>query len=290
MLWLPLTLGSAFMLSLADALTKRELPRCGLVTAVWMRNLAALVFLLPALLFVDVPPLDRAFLYAVAAALPLEIAATVLYIRAIQLSPLSLTMPFLAMTPLYLLASSFVILGEAPSPQGAAGVALIAAGAYLLNVHALKEGGLLAPFRAIAREPGSLMMMAVALIYAFTSDLGKLAILHSSPVFFAVFYWALFSALLTPMALYLLRGRISARSAVTEARRFLPIGFAQGSMVVLHMVAISLTQVSYMIAVKRTSLLFAAGFGWFMFGEKNIRERLLGASVMFAGLVLIVSG
>ncbi len=290
MLWFPLTLGSAFMLSLADALTKRELPRCGLVTAVWMRNLVALAFMLPALIFIEFPPLDRTFFHAVIAALPLEIAATVLYIRAIQLSPLSLTMPFLAMTPLYLLATSFVILGEVPSRAGAAGVVLIAAGAYLLNAHTLKGGGLIEPFMAIAREPGSVMMMAVALIYAFTSDLGKLAILHSSPVFFAVFYWAAFCALLTPVSLYLLRGRMTAVALADEARRFAPVGLAQAVMVILHMVAISLTQVSYMIAVKRTSLLFAAGFGWFMFSEKNIRERLVGAIVMFAGLVLIVSG
>jgi len=55
------------------------------------------------------------------------------------------------------------------------------------------------------------------------------------------------------------------------------------------MVAMSLTQVSYMIAVKRTSLLFATGFGYFMFGEKNIRERALGAGLMFAGLVVLVT-
>jgi drug/metabolite transporter (DMT)-like permease len=288
MLWLPLTLGSAFMLSLADALTKRELERTGLTRAVWLRNLLALPFLFALLPFIEIPPLDMTFVKAVAAALPLEVAATFLYVRAIQLSPLSLTMPFLALTPVYLLISSVFILGEVPSPGGVIGVVLLASGAYLLNLHTLREGGFLGPFRAIANEPGSVMMMAVAAIYAVTSDLGKLAIIHSSPLFFAVVYWALFSLLLTPAALWHMKGRTGNRPLADDARAFLLVGFAQAAMVALHMVAISLTQVSYMIAVKRTSLLFAAGFGYFMFSEKDIRERLAGAAFMLAGLTAIV--
>jgi len=288
MLWFPLTIGSAFMLSLADALTKRELEGTGLMRAVWLRNLLALPFLFALLPFIEIPPLDMTFARAVAAGLPLEVAATFLYVRAIQLSPLSLTMPFLALTPVYLLVSSLFILGEVPSPGGVLGVVLLAAGAYLLNIHTLRKGGFLGPFRAVLKEPGSMMMMAVAAIYAVTSDLGKLAIIHSSPLFFAVVYWALFSLLLTPAALWHMKGRTPGRALAVDARAFLPVGMAQAAMVALHMVAISLTQVSYMIAVKRTSLLFAVGFGYFMFSEKNIRERLVGASFMFVGLAMIV--
>ena len=47
------------------------------------------------------------------------------------------------------------------------------------------------------------LMSPEAFIYAFTSDLGKLAIIHSSPVFFGVSYLVVFSGLLTPITLTL---------------------------------------------------------------------------------------
>lgn len=290
MLWFPLTLLSAMTLSVADALTKRAVDGPGVFMTTWLRGMAALPVLFVAAMFVTVPSLDRTFYYAVAAALPLEIAASLMYIRAIQVSPLSLTIPFLALTPAYAMFFSYVMLGETPSPVGGLGVALICIGAYMLNMHTIRGGGLFAPFRAVAREPGSMMMMAVAAIYALTSNLGKLAILHSSPVFFAASYWTLYCVLLAP-AVFLVDRRAlpTGRQARPLLAAFVPIGLAQGAMILSHMYAISLTQVSYMVAVKRTSLLFAIGFGYFMFGEKNISERLAGSAVMIAGLALIVS-
>jgi uncharacterized membrane protein len=42
-----------------------------------------------------------------------------------------------------------------------------------------------------------------------------------------------------------------------------------------------------MLSVKRTSLIFGVLYGWLLFKEGNIRERLLGTVVMLAGVVLI---
>jgi uncharacterized membrane protein len=55
------------------------------------------------------------------------------------------------------------------------------------------------------------------------------------------------------------------------------------------MEAIKLTKVAYMISVKRTSLLIGVLYGYFLFREENIRGRFLGALLMFAGFVLVVS-
>src|SRR5512143_874493 len=125
MLWLLLSLLSAFSQATADALTKRALAKSDLFLVAWLRNLLSVPFLLVVLLFVPIPHLDATFYWSVAAALPLEVIATLLYTKAIEISPLSLTMPFLALTPFYLLATSFLILGETPSAAGAAGVCLL---------------------------------------------------------------------------------------------------------------------------------------------------------------------
>ncbi len=60
--------------------------------------------------------------------------------------------------------------------------------------------------------------------------------------------------------------------------------------IVTHMVAVSMTNVAYMIAVKRLSLLLGVLYGRFMFGEKSLGERLFGGTLMVAGVALIACG
>ena len=51
-----------------------------------------------------------------------------LYFRALQISPLSMCIPFLAFTPVFLIPSTYIILGQKPEPIKLLGVALIVVG------------------------------------------------------------------------------------------------------------------------------------------------------------------
>jgi uncharacterized membrane protein len=53
------------------------------------------------------------------------------------------------------------------------------------------------------------------------------------------------------------------------------------------MSALNLTLVAYVISIKRTSAVLAVLWGMLFFGESDIRQRFIGASIMLAGLVLI---
>lgn len=284
MLWFYLSLITAVTLATIDALSKYALKESGEEAVAWASWGFAAPFLLAAVPFIEIPPLDFTFWLSTIAALPLEGIAVLLYIKAIKISPLSLTIPFLALTPVFLIATSFIMLGELPDLPGIAGIVLITIGAYLLNLNSL-EKGLLAPMKAIVREKGSIMMIGVAFIYSITSNLGKIAVLHSSPLFFAVGYTIIFSVLFLPYVIFKER-KIA---AVIRARipLFLLIGFLFAIMVTAHFSAISLTKVSYMISVKRTSLIFSVIYGQLFFKEEHIRERLLGSMVMVIGVVLI---
>ena len=63
----------------------------------------------------------------------LKAGGNLLFQRALQLSPVSLSVPYLAFTPAMLLVTSYFILGERPEPVGVAGVVVMTAGAYGLN-------------------------------------------------------------------------------------------------------------------------------------------------------------
>ena len=178
---------AALGLATADALTKRffsALPpyRMGVV-----RILSAAPWMVLALLFLASAIPDRTFWLAIAAALPLEIFAFFLYMRALKLSPLSLSLPFLAFTPVFMILTGRFILGETITAGGVLGILLIVLGAYTLNLSKMKTGPL-GPLRAVLQEPGSWIMLLVSFLYAITAPIGKLAILHSNPWFFAAVY------------------------------------------------------------------------------------------------------
>ena len=161
----------------------------------------------------------------------------------------------------------------------------MAIGSYTLNIHKIRQT-VFEPVKAIFREKGSMCMVAVAFIFSITSSLGKVAIEHSSPVFFGSFYFILVTLLFTPIAMHKNRNGIS-----FSKKDILPlssIGVTYSMMIIFHMLAMSMVNVAYMISIKRTSLLFSIFYGYLLFKEEKITEKVLGGIIMFAGFVLIV--
>ncbi len=232
----------------------------------------------------ELPALDNTFWIAVAVLMPLNILALVLYIRALALSPLSLTIPFLALTPVFLILVSFLILGELPTGWGVCGILIIVVGTYLLNMQEIRQGWW-RPLTMAAHEPGSRLMIMVAFIYSFTSTLGKLAVLHSGPDFFSLF---LFAAMAIGIWV-IMWAKLGRRSLGVFSRpgRFSLIGLASALMIFTHFRAIELIEVAYMISVKRSSLVLSVLYGALWFGEEHISWRLIGSGLMVLGIIVI---
>lgn len=283
-MWVLYALLSAFSLSTADALSKEKLKAADEQVVAWVRLLFATPFLLGLLMIITIPPLDLTFWGAILLLLPLELTALVLYIRAIKVSPLSLTIPFLSLTPVFIMLTGWLMLGERVDMTGAAGIGLIVIGAYLLHSHTLHEGWL-APLLAIQKEKGSRLMILVAFLYSITSNLGKVAILHSSPPAFSIIYILILTVAFAPVVFW--KSRPHLPQLRTHLFPFLAIGFFEAVMILFHTLAIIQTQVAYMIAVKRTSLLFSVVYGHLLFREPHLRRRLLAGMLMVGGVALI---
>ena len=284
-MWIIYALLTAILLATSDALTKRVLVSRDEYFVAWIRLIFTLPVFLVILMFIDIPDLDRTFWSATLIALPLEITAIILYTKALKTSPISLTMPLLALTPLFLIFISYIILGERVSISGGIGVFLIVIGSYMLNIHKIRQA-LTEPIKAIFKEKGSVMIIIVAFIFSITSSLGKMAIEHSSPMFFGSLYFILVTLLFTPIAIGKNKGKIT----VTR-KDIIPLaslGITYSLMIIFHMLAISLTKVAYMISVKRMSILFSIFYGYILFKEEKIAGRATGGIIMFTGLVLII--
>lgn len=251
-------------------------------------GLVRLIYTLPYLFvgyfLVEPPPLDKVFWLCIAGGLPLELIAFLCYMRAIKVSPLSLTLPFMAFTPAFMIITGHIILDETLSRGGIIGIALIVAGAYLMNLNKIRDQ-FLAPFKAIFLEKGSWLMLIVAFLYSITSTIGKLAIIHSSPTFFGFTYFLMFSFLL--MAIFPLVPDARISNIVKRPVPAICSGMVLVIMILCHTLAISLIQAAYMISIKRSSVLFGVFFGSIIFKEEKFKERLSGASVMMAGVILI---
>ena len=235
-------------------------------------------------LFIKTPVLDQTFWWTFLLSLPINWLAYILYLYSLKLSPLSLTVPFLAFTPLFILLTGSIVLDETVNSWGITGVGLIVGGTYLLNFSSFKKG-LLEPLKSILREKGSLLMLGVAFIFSFAAVVGKKGMIHSSPLFFTFFFFLIFNITLL-FGLFLFK-QTSWSSIIKNSRKGLFLGSLLTTHVACHALAIMLTTAVYMITVKRSSILFSIILSSFILKETNIRSRGLGALLMFCGAMLI---
>ena len=245
----------------------------------------ALPVIMAGCIMVETPPLDQTFWLTFIISVPINILAYILYLYAIKLSPISLSVPFLAFTPVFMILTGFYILGETITFWGGIGTGLIFVGGYLLHFKKNQES-ILDPFSAFTREKGSWLMLLVAFIFAFAAVLGKKAILHSSPLFFSYYFFLVMNVLIVGG---LCIGRKSNwRRIIRNSHRGMWLGCLLMVHISFHALAISISTAVYMIAVKRSSILFSILLSWLILKESNIKYRGLGTLVMFAGMLSII--
>ena len=284
-LWLVMSLLTALAASSQEAFAKKFFSHL----TPYEMSAYQLAYSLPlfwlALPWVDVPPLGEDFLWSFVASIPLNGAPFLLHMAAIKASPLSLTLPYLAFTPVFMIATGAFFLGEVPSAWGIAGILSICAGSYILHLTPGKWT-VMGPFKSFFRETGSRLMLLVAFAYSFSGVIGKVAIVNSSPLFFSVYFFATFNSLL--LIFLMVIGKIRWRTFVCLPREGALTGLLFFLHVVFHGWAVSMTKAAYMISVKRLSALFGVVYGAVLFREENIRARFLGALFMVSGAVLIL--
>lgn len=284
MLWVLYSLLSAFSWATADVFTKKA-SKVDDYILVLSRFLYGAPFVLLLLLFTPIPKLDPVFWIVASIDIPLEILSFILYTKAIRVSPLSLVVPLISLTPVFLVFTSFIILGELPTPAGFFGILLVVVGAYILNLKGLGEG-VLEPFKSIFKERGCVYMIITAFLFSIDSTLSKILVQKSSPLFYGAIYLAIMAISLLVISYFMSRKNIV--QLKSNFKSLFPIGLFFGLMVIFHNFAIRLVIVPYMISIKRTSSIFSVLYGWLWFKEKNIKARLIGAVVMLIGAGLII--
>lgn len=244
------------------------------------------LFISPLLFFIERPPLGETFFVCLFSAATLYTLSLFLYFKALRLSELSITVPMIMYTPVFLLLTSPLMLGEQASSGGILGVLLIVVGSYLMNISA-RNVGILGPFKALVSEPGPRVMLGVAFIWSITSNIDKAGLQSSSPMFWIVSH-LLCTAILSAAMIMITRRKLLLvpREALGS---LLLLGFFHAFHAVCYIITLSASLVVYGLSMKRTSVLISILLGKLLFNEGGFKERFFGAAIMFVGMIVVIA-
>lgn len=280
-LGLALALGSTCAWSGLDVVRKRLAGELGPATILLGFTAAQVPIHVSATALTGFPDVGPTFLPWTALAAALTLTANILFVRAVRVSPLSLTVPYLSFSPVLTLLFGVIVVDQVPGPWGVVGVVSVAGGALLLN--AGDEGWL----RGVLREPGSRLMLGVAACFSLSSTIDRVAILQSSE--------SLYAATLTAMIAGVLVCMPSVRREIRTGGNAMPLlafgALLTAAAMLLQFVSYRHLFVAYVDAVKRAGgNILAVVSGLVFFGEGHFARRLLAAGLMSAGVALVLLG
>jgi len=285
MIWFLLAFLSAFFDSMKDITSKKILKNVEpTIVALAQTAFAVPIFLFLTLVF-EHPAFDDVFwIIVILHGITIGFAFLV-YMKSLKTTDISLSIPFTALSPVFMLFVTPLLIGESTTNAGSLGVLLIAAGVYVLNAGKASRG-VLEPLRALLRDRGVRLMIFVAFLWSVTATIDRLALRHSTPLFYITIDYFFASVFL-----YLnhLRTKTSLLGATKKYIRTLAsVGIFFALSQIAYIYAYKLTLAAYAISIKRTSVLFTVILGGFVFKEKNIRERFLGAALIVIGVAIIL--
>ncbi len=217
------------------------------------------------------------------ASMTMNAFANVFFMRSVQLSPLSRTVPFLSLTPVFSALAAIPLLGEVPGPMHWAGILLVVLGALVLNSD-LGDSW----WKSVTHEKGAPYMIAVAVLWALSTALDKRALPYASPASHSFLLSAGSAAILGTWILA--RGTQGELRAVFEAPKGLLAGmiaFAVAALA-LQMVALQWLWVAVIETLKRAFGVFGSVLFGRLFFEEPITSRKLAAVVlMVAGTSIL---
>lgn len=252
------------------------------------------IFIIPFMLIVltlqgGFPHVSHKFAVLMFTSALFDLVAFILSLQAIKLSALSLLAPINSFAPAFTTFIAIFILNEVPAPKKLLGILIIVLGSYFLNIKDVKRG-ILSPIKRLFSDKGVKLAFVANFLWAVTPIFQKQAIFQTTPItpLFASFAGVIFvTMLVTP---YILKKE--SKQIVPAIKQnigwLIVIGFFGTLAQLAAFITFSQTNVGYAVAIFRISAIFTILFGAVFFKEKRISERLLGASIMIAGTLLLV--
>jgi drug/metabolite transporter (DMT)-like permease len=217
----------------------------------------------------------------------LDTIAFVCFYYAINISSISHIAPISAFGPVFTTFLAIFALHEIPTPMKFVGILLVVIGAYLLNIASVREG-IMEPFKRLFSNKGVLLYLLANVLWGITPIFQKKAIFETTPQIplyasiMGMFFGIIF---LTPFALGKTIKFIKEIKASFKLFAVAGVGVAISQAAAYQ--AMAMVFVGYATSIFRISSLFTIILGGIFLKEQKIKEKMLGASVMVLGAILL---
>lgn len=282
-MWAILSVLSGFFDAVCFALMKK-LRNFNVIYLLALRCFAALPFILVVLFFYGIPKTTLYFYFILVVNAAVALLGYYLIIKSLQEGSISKSIPMLSFSPVFLVLVSYILIHELPSRTGFLGILIVVVGSYTINIRLVRES-IFMPFKVLVREKSVMSMLFAAFLFSISSTISKIAIQMTNPGFFMVAHYVVSCVALS---FPLLSMPLQKKMIRPNFNFLFMLGISTAATELLYAITVKFALVSYIIALKRTSVLFSVVIGYLFFKEQKLKESFLGASLMFIGAVLIV--
>lgn len=288
-MWEILAIISALFSGLAAVFEKKALFRMDPLGFSLLLSALTFLFTFPFLFFVSAGSVTTVAVLLLFLKSLLGAAAFLLVMHGIQKNELSNSLPLLSLTPAVVAVLAFFLLGEKIGLYGIAGMLLLLAGTYFLQLE--KGGDWRSPFLFVKRNRAQGYILAAILLFSATTLLDKTilknyelppeAFLPIQQLFFTLIFLLVF---------------LSGKGRFNTVRRQFKLSWKIILLVAVfaviyrysHILALKAGPIALVLAIKRTSVFFATVIGGHYFREHNVLTRSLAVIAMVAGAVIII--
>lgn len=282
MVWILLSILAGLGDAVSFALIKK-LRNLDIYAKLLLYNIIVLPFLLFGFLFYEFVKVPLYFYFIASINVVVWLLAMFLLMKSLNEANLSMSIPLLSFTPIFLLFVSYILINEFPNLLGLIGILVVVTGSYILNLSSLKHG-YFEPFKSILKNKG-IYMIIVAFLFSITSSVAKIGINLSNPAYFMFMHYLIASIV---MIIFFFKRLEKNKKVIRQNYVYMLIlGFAVAISELLAATAFKFSIVPYVISLKRSSIIFSVIIGFLFFKEKNFKEAIIGTIIMFVGAVLI---
>lgn len=201
----------------------------------------------------------------------------------------SLAYPLTTTGPLYIPLWAYLFLGERLSAVGLAGILVVTAGAYILQMREVSWVGLSLPLRNL-RLPGVVLALSAGVFYSVGAIVDKRGVTVAD-VFVYTYYLDVVLFLFLVANAFLTTSRVR---FAEEVRRHWARGLLAGLVLfasfITYRIGLQMAKVSYATSVRQASAIIGVLGGILLFRERFGRIRLLGAALIALGVACIRLG
>ncbi len=252
----------------------------------WFELVGAVIFLPMLLYFLPDASIPAKGWFCIIASAVIHAAYFTCMGCAYQRGDLSLVYPLARGSgPLFVPLLAVLLLGEEIALLGGIGIFFIVCGIHCIHLRSFSGAAFWEPFAAL-KGGASLWALLTGLSIAFYTLVDKVGVGQVYPPVYIYLMMLITWVLLTPWVLIRERDGL-----VSEWRRhkgsIMAVGFLSGFTYMMILFALTMSKVSYVAAVREVSIVLSAYIGVLYLGEKQGRQKLLGAVLICLGVIAI---